>query len=324
MKGMSERCNASFKYLIVSHLTEMLMHWMPCVVRIYRRPQRDMRLRKIVLGKIGLFCTCVVAIAFFARHSTAQHLAYGPQHSGLADATLALPLPVSGPNPAALHDPGQLRLALFTTRRYNIAAIKESSLSTTLSIGQIAVAAQIKGLWFDAYRHLLTEASLSYPIRAGTRRAMYVGIRFTSQHTGIAGHGQATKYAFSFGLVAPVLHNIHLGFSAQHILQRDKHLYLPQQIGIGVAARLRDGIWFMGARYHEPGYQPGLHAGLLIRLERVLQLRFGMTTNPARWTSGFGLRIAFIEVHAAVSQHLLLGWTPELSINLVRMRQKEP
>lgn len=263
----------------------------------------------------SILCTCPVL---------GQDFGYGPQHSGLAHATLALPSPVAGPNPVVVNRSGQVLLSLHTARLYNVRALTRNSLSTTLSARQLDITMRASSMRFDAYRQLLTETALSHPIRAGTRRTMFASLRVTSQHVGINSYGRASNYALSAGLLAPVIHNVFLGLSVRHLLQTNSRLYLPRQVGVGIAAQLRAGFWIMGARYQEPGYQPAFHAGLLIVLQHVLHLRFGFTTNPARWASGFGLQMAFIEFHAAVTQHVLLGWTPELSINLRLTRQKAP
>ncbi len=133
----------------------------------------------------------------------------------------------------------------------------------------------------------------------------------------------ASNFALSAGLVVPVWHNVLLGASALNVLQSTSQLYLPRILGVGFAAKLQSGFWLMTAVYHEPEFLAALHTGLQISIQRVLQLRYGITTNPFRWTGGFGLQLPYIELHVAIERHVLLGWTPEVSINLVRMRQKD-
>ncbi|MEM8485998.1 MAG: hypothetical protein AAF564_10645 [Bacteroidota bacterium] len=253
----------------------------------------------------------------------AQTLNYGALHSGLADATVAFPAQVAGPNPALYTTEDVQVFSVYTTRPYNIKALTHSGLSATLTPGRMIISSSLSSMQVYAYRQLSTETSMTFPVRAGTSRRFMPGFRLTSRHVAIDGHGSTSTFALSAGFIVPVHHNIYLGASARHIVQSNLQLHLPRTLGVGFAAKPHAGFWLMSTVYHEPGYQPALHTALQVMVQKAIQLRYGITTNPLRWTGGFGIRLATIEFDAAIERHVLLGWTPELSINLVRMRRKD-
>ena len=60
-----------------------------------------------------------------------------------------------------------------------------------------------------------------------------------------------------------------------------------------------------------------LRAGLEVIPVQALALRAGFTTEPARFTTGVGVRLSSLAADVAAERHEVLGWSPAFSLSVL-------
>jgi hypothetical protein len=88
----------------------------------------------------------------------------------------------------------------------------------------------------------------------------------------------------------------------------------PFRFRFGIGYSLRDKAYFTAEAEKEPDEKLVIRAGTEIRLVKPVCIRFGVGSSPFSVTSGFGFRLGKLQVDLATAYHMILGFSPSLSV----------
>ncbi len=284
------------------------------------------------MEQLFYFCRCMALLLLQPATFSpllAQPLQNGALHGAYTDASVGLPgRYASTLNPASSgHTPAGV-LSVHTTRAYGISALNFAAAQVIFPIESHALILHARQLTFSAYTETMLEAGIATAFSPGTSRKLGVALLGTWKQTGIQHYGSDHLYAMTVGMQLPITPNLYLGAVGRHVVQTtfsqsESTLNLPKSLAIGIAYQPVAGVWLMGAHIQEQFFNPSIRIGMNLSPVQSIHLRFGFSNNPVKYALGVGLQLARLIIDLAAERHVVLGWTPGLSINLVFMRPKD-
>ncbi len=250
-----------------------------------------------------------------------QSLEGGARAVALAGATTALTADVwAHVNPAAWAGWRQAALSLMVSQAYGLEALRLRAATYVQPVVRMVVAAGIRTFGFDAYRETHLWLGLARTLHPATRRPLHLGLSLRYQHVSIERYGATGALGLWAGLQAGVFPWLTVGMAATNLnaprlAGRES---LPRTLQLGLAYHPAAPFQLLVDVYKDLRFPPDFRAGVEIKALSALVLRAGMGTVPERFTAGFGLTIGPLQTDVAVEYHAVLGWSPALSLTLVR------
>ncbi|WP_022835838.1 PorV/PorQ family protein [Salisaeta longa] len=252
-----------------------------------------------------------------AAQSTTDLLGHA-RSSALGSATTALASDVGvHSNPAAWATRAARAVTFFARQAYGLAELRYGALQYLEPTGWGTLAGGLSTFGFSDYREVHVSAGYARGVSLGTSRTLFAGATARYYHTAIAGYGSAGALAFNAGLlfrprpalaVAAHATNLHGAALGGHTL--------PQTLALGAAYAATERVTVVADVFKQIRYPLAVRGGVEVHPVDVLALRAGITTAPTRFTSGVGLRLGRLAADLAVTQHLVLGWTPAASLSI--------
>jgi hypothetical protein len=268
---------------------------------------------------IGLWGVLLVAGLIGSARS--QSLEGGARAVALAGATTALTADVwAHANPAAWADWRRTALSLMVSQAYGLEALRLGAATYVQPVARMTVALGARTFGFDAYRETHLWLGLARTLHPATRRPLRLGLSLRYQHVAIERYGAAGAIGLWAGLQAELFPWLTVGMAATNLNapRLAGREALPRTLRLGLAYHPAAPFRLLVDVYKELRFAPDFRVGLEVQALPVLTLRVGTGTLPERITAGFGLTIGPIQADAAAEYHTVLGWSPALSLTLVR------
>ena len=111
---------------------------------------------------------------------------------------------------------------------------------------------------------------------------------------------------------------VHVGFQATNVHEpklagRED---LARTLAVGLAYRSAERVLVVVDAYKDVRFPLSVRAGVEVHLVEALALRAGAATEPARFTTGLGVRLGALAADIAGEHHTVLGWSPAVSVSL--------
>lgn len=252
-----------------------------------------------------------------------QPFQYNVHNGALADATIALPVAGWGANPANTGYLKTANISFYAAEAYGISALRHGGTHLSIPLRPTVTSLHISTVGTDSYQQTKLQFAIARSLTFGSTRRVMIGLSNTLKRVGIRGYGNESTYGLSLGVSVPVASHIFLGLSGQHLIQTRKTIQLPQILGIGLAYQPISTVWLMAAVEQELKYPSLLRFGAQVHITKVLSLQYGLSTNPVKYAIGTQIKLSRLLIHLATARHLVLGWTPALSISLAFKRPKD-
>ena len=97
-----------------------------------------------------------------------------------------------------------------------------------------------------------------------------------------------------------------------------KNQSLPQILRMGILYKPINQISILSEMYKDLSFEPETRFGFEVKTIKSLYLRFGITTNPSRFTSGIGLILFGVDMDYGFSHHQVLGYTHAVDLAIAR------
>lgn len=191
------------------------------------------------------------------------------------------------------------------------------------SFGSVALGGMTYG--FDLYRESRIQLGYSY----NYDNSLFLGTSLNYQTVSIKNYGNDAALYFNFGLLAYIKDNIRAGFSASNlnraVIGSDKDL-IPVVINAGFSIDAFDDLTLNVALEKEIKFNPSFQFGINYNLIEYLELRFGFSNEPSRYSAGIGINYSNFSLDYAIFTHNDLGLTHQagviLSFDRVETRSK--
>jgi hypothetical protein len=168
---------------------------------------------------------------------------------------------------------------------------------------------------FELYREVT--ATLTYA--NNYRKRIYYGANFNYYSLKIQNYGSASSFGVDIGILGYVTDFLRWGFSAYNLnhpsigTQKDK---LPQVYRTGLSYQPRNDLNIMVDAEKDARYPLTIKAGIEYNLYGMVDIRSGLSSEPAKFSGGVGINYSLFEIAYAFYNHNDLGITHTASVTV--------
>lgn len=220
-------------------------------------------------------------------------------------------------NPASWATLSERHVGFFATQAFGLEALQLGALHVVypFAVGTMAVGARTFG--YEAYRETRFEWGGARGFSLGTTRQFNLGIKFQYLQVSVPGYGSGNTITAGIGGLVQVLPGFDLGFHATNLHQPSIAAdELARTLAIGIAYAPIPSLRVVTDVYKDVRFPLSLRAGIEAQPVKVLSIRAGTTTAPARISTGVGLHVGRIVADLAAERHVYLGWSPAIAFGM--------
>lgn len=237
----------------------------------------------------------------------------------LANATTARPAAVGvQANPAARANLERPTAVFYARQGFGLAALRYGAAHVAVPVRWGTASAGASTFGVEAYREVHLSTGVARGAQLGTARTVRVGATLRYHHTSIAGYGSAGALGLNLGLGVALLRSLHLGAVATNVngaaLVAD--VPVPRTLAVGLYYRALPHMIVVADVFKDVRFPATVRGGLEVQPVAPLFLRAGVTTAPARFSGGAGVRLGPLSAQVAAEQHQALGWSPSASLRI--------
>ena len=144
------------------------------------------------------------------------------------------------------------------------------------------------------------------------------GCNITYDHLAIAGYGSAYTVGVDLGATVQITDDVRWGFSLLNInrptIGKEKDR-LPQLSLTGITCELLSTADVSFTLIKDVSYPVSVRTGVRFSPLEVIDLRFGVSTEPSRYFAGVGIHYFPISIDYSVATHVDLGLTHTIGIS---------
>jgi len=156
--------------------------------------------------------------------------------------------------------------------------------------------------------------------------SVYFGVSVRYMDLSISRYGSDATIGLDCGFIAPLSSKVNWGFWG-HNLNRphlgSKKEPLPQSFVTGIHLKPIEAFFANFEVYKDTQFPVELRCGIEYTLLNHLALRSGFSTEPSRFSAGFGVFISIVKVDYAFTTHNDLGATHHFSFSF-NLNRKQP
>jgi len=162
-----------------------------------------------------------------------------------------------------------------------------------------------------------TKAGLAYAMKFGNRFAAGVQLDYIGTTLGEE-YGKRSNITFDIGIMVKITDEFTFGahtFNPIHVKLSDyNNESIPSTLNAGFSYTFSDKLLLTAEAFKNSEYPMEFRTGAEYKFSRVAYARIGLSTNPARYTFGFGLEMKRLTLDLSSSIHMQLGYSPQASL----------
>lgn len=170
---------------------------------------------------------------------------------------------------------------------------------------------------FELYK----ENTITLTYANSYRKRIFYGANFNYYNLKIERYGSASTFGVDIGVLGYLTDFLRWGFSAFNLnrpsvgagVQKDK---LPQVYRTGVSYQPRNDLNFMIDAEKDTRYPLTIKAGVEYNLYGMIDIRAGLSSEPAKFSGGVGFNYNIFEIGYAFYNHNDLGITHQGSVTI--------
>lgn len=279
---------------------------------------KEMLIKLLSTGYHHVFYTIYLLINVLIQgHLQAQPLFNGSRSATLSYSAVSMPgNQWPEVNPSSIATIKNTNLSLFVSEGYSLSEMRSSALNLCLPSQTLVYGLMVQSFGYDMFRDLRFTTTIGHEIKLGTSRKVLIGVSFTYNRITIQHIGNQNGIGLSFGLTTEIWPNLYLGASSRQPFSRNPTNALEEVTQLGIGYRLFEETWFILGIQKSISFQPAISAGIESPVGPGIVLRFRMNTQPYRIALGAEFLFNSLEVGILAEKHIILNWTPALSIGL--------
>lgn len=164
-----------------------------------------------------------------------------------------------------------------------------------------------------------TRAGLAYALKLGKRFAAGVQLDYIGTSLGDA-YGKRSNITFDAGVLLQISDHLTFGahtFNPMHVKLSDfNNESIPTTLNAGFGFTFSDKLLLTAEACKNSEFPLEFRSGVEYKLAKIAYARIGLTTNPARYTFGFGLGLKKFTLDFSSSVHSQLGYSPQVSMQV--------
>ena len=162
-----------------------------------------------------------------------------------------------------------------------------------------------------------TKAGLAYALKFGNRFSAGVQLDYIVTALG-EDYGKNDAITFDAGIMVRITEQLTFGahtFNPIHAQLSDYSTEtIPAAVSAGLAFTFSDKLLLTAEAFKNSEFPMEFRSGLEYKMGQVAFVRIGLTSNPARYTFGFGMELKNLKFDLSSSIHTQLGYSPQASI----------
>ncbi len=165
-----------------------------------------------------------------------------------------------------------------------------------------------------------TKAGLAYALKFGNRFAAGIQLDYIGTKLGEE-YGKRSNVTFDVGIMVKITDQLTFGahsFNPVHVKLSDYNdERIPTTLNAGFGFTFSDKLLLTAEAYKHSEFPMELRTGAEYKLGNVAFARIGLSTNPARYTFGFGIILKNLTFDLSSSVHSQLGYSPQVSMQYI-------
>lgn len=162
-----------------------------------------------------------------------------------------------------------------------------------------------------------TKAGLAYALKFGNRFAAGIQLDYIGTKLGEE-YGKRSNVTFDAGIMVKITDQLTFGahtFNPMHVqISEYNNERIPTTLNAGFGFTFSEKLLLTAEAYKNSEFPMELRTGAEYKLGNVAYARIGLSTNPARYTFGFGLEMKNFTFDLSSSVHTQLGYSPQVSL----------
>jgi len=162
-----------------------------------------------------------------------------------------------------------------------------------------------------------TKAGLAYALKFGNRFSAGVQLDYIATALGEE-YGKHNNITFDAGIMVKITEQLTFGvhtFNPVHVqLSEYDNESIPATLNAGLAYTFSDKLLVTAEAFKNSEFPMEFRSGVEYKLSRIFYGRVGLSTNPARYTFGFGMEMKNLKFDFSSSVHMQLGYSPQASL----------
>lgn len=162
-----------------------------------------------------------------------------------------------------------------------------------------------------------TKAGLAYALKFGKNFSAGIQLDYIATKLGES-YGKRGNVTFDAGIMIKVTKQLTFGvhtFNPMHVqLSEYNNEKIPTILNAGFSFTFSDKLLLTAEAYKNSEFPMELRTGAEYKLGNIAYARLGLSTNPARYTFGFGILIKNLTFDLSSSVHSQLGYSPQVSM----------
>ncbi len=162
-----------------------------------------------------------------------------------------------------------------------------------------------------------TKAGIAYARKFGTRFSAGIQLDYIGTTLGEE-YGKRSNITFDAGIMVKISEQLIFGvhtFNPMHVkLSEYNNERIPTILNAGFGYTFSDKLLLTAEAFKNSEFPMEFRTGAEFKLSRIAYARIGLSTNPARYTFGFGLEMKNLTLDLSSSVHPQLGYSPQVSV----------
>ncbi|MEM0962079.1 MAG: hypothetical protein AAGK21_05995 [Bacteroidota bacterium] len=259
-----------------------------------------------------------------ALPASAQYAEGGARILGLGRAGVALTSAWGHTNPAARASLIERRASLQASQAFGLSELGLGALAAAAPTGLGVFAVEARSYGFSERRETRVRGGFARQVALSPTRRLDVGVAIGVESASTEGFGSETAILLDVGVQGRVLPGLRAGLAGRNLLGLGRSdvndLRLPAStvpgVTVGIAYTPSERATLVVDADQDLDFGLSVRAGAEVRPVDVLALRAGVSTQPARFTAGVGVRGGPLRADFAVERHETLGLTPAFGVEI--------
>jgi hypothetical protein len=162
-----------------------------------------------------------------------------------------------------------------------------------------------------------TKAGLAYAMKLGNRFAAGIQLDYIGTALGEE-YGKQSNFTFDAGLLVKLTEELTFGvhtFNPVHVKVAEyNNERIPVTLNAGFGYTFSDKLLLTAEAFKNSEFPMEFRTGAEYKFGKIAFARIGVSTNPARYTFGFGLEMKKLTFDLSSSIHTELGYSPQVSL----------
>jgi hypothetical protein len=218
-------------------------------------------------------------------------------------------------NQAGLAHLESFSAGVFVENRFAMKELGDKGITIGLPVRNGAFGINYRSFGYSAFSN--SKAGLAYAMKLTDKFSLGVQLNYHAIRIG-ENYGTAQTFSIEGGFLYQMSEQLsvaaHIYNPTRAKLTEFNDERIPSLFRFGLGYKFSDKVRMNAEVRKASDAKANLRVGLEYWVIEPLAIRAGFGTDPARYTFGFGYRLKDFQLDVAAGYHLLLGFTPQLSL----------